>query len=395
MTHSCLFNAVVLGASPTALYAVRELAQCGARVFLASDSSGGCARHSRHVSDSSRNMVGSASEIIDWTIEFAKQATEATILVPTSDVFIEEVCCRYAEIRRAAAIFGAYEDVAPKFLDKHRFYDLCKDHGVDTPKVWNVDSASELRQLSAQIPTPCLIKPKFIHRAKSGLSGRKLIHAKTQGELSDTLRWLPEDVGGWVVQELVPGCESNITLVANASDRQGRIIQQFSGRKLRQYPVGFGSASLVSSQRCVESEERSAHFLNKLGFRGICGAEFKRDERDGRLMLIEINPRPTLWFQVCHDAGIKLLQTASLNLLHGALPNDAQQDERVLWRYAIKDFLSRSRYAIRPGSCPFPAPDLRQVQPGMKKSWPVWRAGDISPLAGELRRYGTKLFSKS
>ena len=384
-------RAIVLGSSPTGLYAVRELAKAGFEVHLA-DLDRGCAFASRHVTGD--GFVGTRDEAFAWALQAAANAPSGAVLVPTNDAFIEALCAMASRLPPGVSAFAAYGDVAPVLLDKLSFHDLCLRHGVATPRIWRVEGREGLAALAETLPFPCILKPLLIHRAKHLLKGQKVLLLRDRAGLEQVLSSLPEDVGGWLVQEIIPGPESELTLVGAAFSREGRELQRFSGRKLRQYPAGFGSASLVSSERCPESERIALDFLAAIGFRGLCGVEFKRDPRDGLLKMIEINPRPTLWFQITHDAGQRLLAAACLDLLGRAPPAAEPQAEDVCWRYAIKDFASARFYRRHPDALPFPAPDTSTAANLRRRAWPVFDARDPLPALAEPIGYLRKAWSR-
>ncbi|MBW8312219.1 MAG: hypothetical protein K0M64_09315 [Rhizobium sp.] len=384
-------RAVVLGSSPTGLYAVRELAAAGFEVQLA-DLDRGCAFASRHLSG--RGFVGPRNEAFAWALQAAASAPAGAVLVPTNDAFIEALCAGGDRLPPAVSAFAAYAGVAPVLLDKQRFHDLCLRHGVATPRIWRVEGREALAALAGALPFPCILKPLLIHRAKQYLNGQKVLLVENRAGFERVLAGLPGDVGGWLVQEIIPGPESELTLVGAAIGADGRELQRFSGRKLRQYPAGFGSASLVSAARCPESERIAFEFLAAIGFRGLCGVEFKRDPRDGALKMIEINPRPTLWFQITHDAGQRLLAAACLDLLGRPLPAPAPQAEDTRWRYAIKDFASSRFYRRHPHSLPFPPPDIRAAAGLRRRSWPVFDVRDPLPALAEPLGYLRKAWSR-
>jgi predicted ATP-grasp superfamily ATP-dependent carboligase len=222
----------------------------------------------------------------------------------------------------------------------------------------------------------------LIHRARSYLRGRKVLLARTAGEYRAHVDAMPERLGAWLIQEIIPGPESAITLFGGYIARDGKPRQAFTGRKLRQYPSGFGSASLVTSQPCAETLDLTLAFLDRIGFQGICGAEYKRDPRDGRLKIIEINPRPTLWFQATHDAGRRIVEAAWRDMAGmPPLPEPAQRTD-VRWRYLLKD-LASARFYRRTGDFIFPAPDIGAASGAATRSWPVFDAGDPMPALVE------------
>jgi predicted ATP-grasp superfamily ATP-dependent carboligase len=218
--------------------------------------------------------------------------------------------------------------------------------------------------------------------------------ARTAQEFARHVEGMPDDLGGWLVQEIIPGAESEITLFGGYMDTAGEPRQAFTGRKLRQYPPGFGSASLVTGEQCAETLALTVDFLRRIGFRGICGAEYKRDPRDGRLKIIEINPRPTLWFQATHDAGKRITEAAVRDLAGGQARADARQDESVRWRYGLKDLASARFYRRDGGRFVFPAPDISSAAGTRVRSWPVFNAADPLPALAEPLGYLRKAWRR-
>lgn len=389
---TALIDVVVLGSSPTGLYALRELAGAGLRVACA-DVARGCAMASRHVRSEGR-FVGTEEDILAWLRMQRDRGGEELILLPTSDLFIEFVARLEAGAEPGFRFFDGYRDVASELLDKARFHALCLKHGMATPGVWHAPDNDTLRELAGKVPFPCILKPVLIHRAKSYLRGKKVLLARSAGEYASHVEALPPGLGGWLVQEIIPGEESRITLLAGNMDRQGDLQQAFTARKLRQYPPGFGSASLVSSEACPETLELSARFLAKIGFHGVCGAEFKRDPRDEQLKIIEINPRPTLWFQAAHDAGKRPVLAAVADIMDAVAPVDRPQNGNVVWRYALKDAASALYYRRHGRSFVFPPPAVGRVQPGTRRSWPVFSAEDPMPALVEPLGFLRKAWSR-
>jgi len=369
-------DVIVLGSSPTGLYAAREASQAGLKVAML-DMASGCALHSRHVS---RGEIVGAGDLMGW-LE-AHSVIDTTLIIPTSDVWIEALMLTASDARFRAKVLPAYQGLAGVLLDKRRFHQLCGDHGMETPGVWMAQGSDELAALSLQIPYPCILKPALIHRARKFLRGKKVLLARSRAEFVQHVESMPDGPGGWLVQEVIPGPESEITLFGGYIARDGTPMQIFTGRKLRQYPAGFGSASLVTSVPCPETRETTLDFLGRIGFRGICGAEYKRDPRDGRLKIIEINPRPTLWFQATHEAGCRVLEaawrdTAGLD----PLPERPQLD-CVRWRYLLKDLASAVFY-LRESDFVFPEPEVLGMRAARLRSWPVFRVDDPVPALAE------------
>ena len=99
--------------------------------------------------------------------------------------------------------------------------------------------------------------------------------------------------------------------------------------------------------------------MRGLGYHGIAAAEFKRHPDTGELKIIEINPRPSLWFSVSTKSGIRLVETALAESIGASLPPRNYQKDGVLWRYTSKDLASSLFYLLNKHFV-LPAPDVQR-----------------------------------
>lgn len=99
-----------------------------------------------------------------------------------------------------------------------------------------------------------------------------------------------------VATEYVPGgddCVEEAILVRRAD---GSYPVSFGCRKLRQYPPGFGAASICLADHLPESTEIARRVLDEAQFVGVAGVETKRDVTSGQRSFLEVNVRlPTQW----------------------------------------------------------------------------------------------------
>jgi predicted ATP-grasp superfamily ATP-dependent carboligase len=383
------FHAVVLGLSPTGLYAARELGKAGAQL-LGVDLGPATARASKYFRSGGTWYTDGMQGLLERLLDYAAGTGQRPFLVATSDIFIEWMIDNAAALRAAFEFPAHYETAAPDLLDKVRFHALCARHGVETPGIWQAPDRAALQALADSLPFPCILKPVLIHRAKAFLKGHKVLVARTREQYQAFVASIPDDSGAWFVQEIIPGPESSITLFAGYVDAGGALRQGFTARKLRQYPAGFGSASLVMSEPNAETLAICERFLPAIGYRGVCGVEFKRDPRDGRLKIIEINPRPTLWFQLSHAAGKRVLLAAANDLQGRPSPPDSPQANGVQWSYFLKDLVSAGFYAFKGRGFLFPAPDLSAAGRVSARCWPVFDAADPMPALMEPVHYVAK-----
>lgn len=360
-------SALVLGLSPTALLVMRSLGRRGVQVFAADEDARGLARYSRfgtHVPALS-TACGADDEALIAAIEsFAVSQPTPPVLFVTSDAFMERLVPHYERLSRCIRFSTHLDEVAGDYLDKRRFYELCVAHDVRVPKTAFQQDVDDVAAMAAEFRYPAIIKPAFSHHLVQTMGGAKVLKADDPAALEDGYRRLAEVDDGLVVQEVIPGEDDSIWVAAcYVSDTSEAV---FVGRKIRQYQPRFGSASLAESAWDAEVAAESLRILRASGFRGLCGTEFKRDPRDGSLVMIEINARPTLWMGLTAASGMDLPWIAYRDAIGAPVQVPTQRDG-VRWTYLPRD-IQTAVYYLREGTL-----DL----PGWVRSLKGWRSDAV------------------
>ena len=184
--------------------------------------------------------------------------------------------------------------------------------GVDIPATAHPASAEEARAASAEIGFPLLVKPsnpdgfraRFRRQAFRCESVRELDRAYADAE-----PFAP------MVQELIPGGDDELYTVGSYIAADGTVLGLFCGRKLRQTPPGVGTCRVGEALWVDEVVDAALRLLRAFAFHGISQVEFKRDPRDGRFKLMEINPRLWQWHGLAAALGVDIPRIAYLDLL--------------------------------------------------------------------------------
>jgi D-aspartate ligase len=281
------------------------------------------------------------ASLVAHLLDFARSQPHPVVVVPAADD-----ACAWA-ISHAAALSGGVRistgytaERAGVLLDKWQFGARCRELGIDVPQTLLPQDLGDVRAFAAEVGLPCIVKPRAGHLWRSRLSGQKLLVCDSLDGLMRVMEEVVGDPRAVVLQELVPGPESNLGVAAVWVDQQGSVRSSLTARKIRQFPRQFGSGSRVVTEDLAEVRELSAAVLSQFDYRGLCGTEFKFDPRHRRWRLIEINPRPTLWYDLCRAAGHDLV-AAHLRELAGlaALPLQPQR-QGVVWSYWLRDVVA-------------------------------------------------------
>lgn len=243
------------------------------------------------------------------------------------------------------------------FLDKN-LAEVCNRHermyaaalAAGVPAPVTVAGTDAIPDEIGRISVPCVVKPdsKYVVevdgvRLEPFLRkfGRKGVVVGSERELRDLLDRCSTASIPVVVQEYVPGPVSDlISVVLHVAD--GRVSAAFAGRKVRQGPGECGTCTLGEScwdaDDCIGMAER---LVTSIGYHGIAEVEFKRDGRDGRPKLVELNPRATVFCSLAAAHGINLPLMAYTFLTTGlAQPAPPRAERRVVrWMDPYRDLL--------------------------------------------------------
>lgn len=379
--------AVILGLSPTGLHVVRSLGEAGVEIIgVAEGAQAGAS--SRYIGTLLK--PADDTELLETLCDRFPtrpgQDRPRPVLMATSDRYVDFIIANADRLSRHFAFQDSYQNgLASAIMAKDSFYTLCEQEYVAYPALWEAER-DQLAELADRPTYPCMIKPARIHQIKDEMRGRKGWTVRSAEQMTAVANEIPRGAGKLLLQEIVPGPESNITLACVHIDRRGQPRQMFTARKLRQYPPGFGSASLVQSHDEPETARIASDFLTAIGYRGIAAAEFKPDPRTGALKIIEINVRPSLWFSVSQAAGRPVILSAYSEL--AGLPPLAEtvQSNGVRWRYAVKDSASKLFYHSKRDFL-LPPPDIEVAGAATRTVHAIFNRRDPKPVLAETRNF--------
>ena len=322
--------AVVLGGGVTALSVARSLAAAGIDVHVL-DVPHSPARVSRAVAEFVDVGTKEPQErMLEWL-----QATDLeAVVLPSSDEGVELVARHRADIAaHGHHLAEGNDEVLLAMLNKVQTYDLARRHGIATPRIVRLGDEQGLAAALDQLEFPCVLKPDQSHLFfRRGGSGAKVVVVNDAAELRREFARVAAMGVEMFVTEVIYGESDEFVSYFGYLDQEGESLVDFTKRKIRQSPPGFGIGTYHETTLDLEVAAAGLRFLRAVGLRGLGNVEFKRDARDGRLILIECNPRFTLSNELARIAGVDLV-LLSYNRALGR-PADSITEYRVglhLW----------------------------------------------------------------
>jgi D-aspartate ligase len=116
------------------------------------------------------------------------------------------------------------------------------------------------------------------------------------------------------------------------------VLASFVGRKLRTFPARTGDSSLIELVHHRAAEKAGRRIVAALGLRGPFKLDLKVDARDGKLWLIEVNARFSLWNHLGAANGVDLLSIAYAYLVDGTRPAAARHGTHTRWLDLALDY---------------------------------------------------------
>lgn len=349
--------AVVLNLTETGLAAARSLGRRGVQVVgldFDATHSGFASRYCD--ARVSSHPVAEPERLLAQLMDLAGRLGGRPILFPASDAYTLFVS-RHRDVLAPRFRFNlSPEHVIEAIADKRRQYDLAVQAGVTCPRTFIPETASDLETAARALSYPAVLKPAYSHLAGKAFKGAKALPARDPVSLLAQARPFVEAGEPVLLQSQIVGPPTSHMKFCGYVSQDGRLAARFTLRKIRQQPWDFGVGCLVESFHDAELEAIGATFFEAIGYRGIGSAEFKLDDRDGQIKLIELNPR--LWQQngLAADCGVDMAWIQYCDLAGLPAPEIAPPPEGVRWLDGRADLQSVLRALasgdLRPASVP-------------------------------------------
>jgi D-aspartate ligase len=275
--------------------------------------------------------------LLDALVSFGKAQPERPILFFQEDGQVLFVSRHRERLAQAFRFAVADATLVEDLLDKARFQALAERHGLPVPAGRRFDPAT-LEAADLGLCFPLIIKPLTrLDRWNDFCGLRKALCAANAEELRSLwpqLRALGLEL---LAQELIAGEESRVESYHCYVDRRCDIAGEFTGRKIRTYPVNYGHTTALEITDVEDVRRCGRAIVEKLALTGVAKLDFKRDPQ-GQLRLLEINPRFNLWHHPAAIAGVNLPAMVYADLAGLPRPPATRARAGVNWCRVWKDF---------------------------------------------------------
>jgi predicted ATP-grasp superfamily ATP-dependent carboligase len=320
----------VLGGNYRALGVVRSLGRRGIPVRIVKHDDARIATLSRYAGRSLGWTPGDQRAQIEHLLALAaRHGLEGWTLIPTDDESAVLLSRGRAQLGRRYVVAAPEWDALRWAHDKRLTYRLGLELGIDQPRTSFGGDLDQLEEVVAR--APAILKPaikrgdnRFVRDKAWPVADPATLKLRYQ----EARAWIPVDE--IMLQELIPG-DGRCQLSFGALARDGRVLASITARRTRQSPMDFGRQSTyVESIVSPDVAESGRRVIERMAYTGLIEVEFKRDARDCRLKLLDINPRAWGWHTLGARAGVDF-PYLEWRMLHGKPVAEAEGRPGVRW----------------------------------------------------------------
>jgi D-aspartate ligase len=338
--------AVILGCyAHGGLAVARSLGRLGVPVYCVDADWATPAFFSRYCRGRARWDLPNATQeqTLDMLHALGKRIGRPAILIPTGDMGAIFVADHASDLRERYFFPDVDPALVRKLCSKREMSRLATAHGVATPAAVFPKSRADVLDYMDVAQFPIIIKPIFGNIA--GRVVKPIVRFETRDALlayydanEDTSR------PNLMLQEFIPGGDDQTWVFNGYFDQTSICRLGITGRKVRNYPPGFGQASSGLCTPNPEVEQTTIRFMREIGYRGCLDIGYRFDSRDGRYKVNDINPRIGAMFrcfvgQNGMDVARALYQDMTSNQVSPTMPKAGHR-----WRVENNDIYSSIHY---------------------------------------------------
>lgn len=300
-------------------------------------------------------------------VDIARCIGRPSVAIAADDVAAILLAENASRLRPWFVLPGVHPELIRTLSSKIGMHDVCRDHGIPTPRTYRPESYAHLVEIAAHLGYPLIAKNVEPFRSRESLQLPSTVLVQDQRELEARFAHL-SDLSTVLIQEYIPLEHSEDWFVAlYRGEREGQIVG-FTGQKARAWPMRSGSTAEGRSRPNKELWALAERFVNELGWLGIASLDWRLDHRTGRYNLLDFNVRPGAQFSFGESlAGVDVVRAMHLDLTGRPIPPAAQDYRR---RLKVGNIYLLNTVGRRFAGLPTPAPPEERQQ--TVRAWSAW-----------------------
>ena len=338
--------AVIFGLFETGLGIARSLGQQGVKV-IGVDFKKDIAWYSRYVKPLiCPHPINEKKSFLGWIERNFRGSGKKVPAFLSSDDFLTSFSINRSILLEFFLFNLVDSHLLDKISNKYSQYLLAREAGIQLPKTRFLENKEDLNSMDlGDFQFPAIIKGLDVNSWREKISGViKGYPADSPDDFYRKARDILDQNVPIIIQEIILGPDKNHCKYNAYIGLDGQIKAEFTLRKIRQNPIRFGVGAVVESVYNTELVAEGRKLFRGINFTGIGSAEFKWDEKDGKLKLIEINPRYWQQNYLCTASGVNFPYINYCDLNGTPVANNPNFKSGIKWVNRYMDFDSFLKY---------------------------------------------------
>lgn len=309
-----------------------------------------------------------APDIVNTLVEIANTFIVKPVLFLTEEKAVYHVSANQEELAGYRFDMPSHQ-LMEALQSKEGFQAAAEQVGSPVPKSILVKAQSDLEKLST-LAFPCVFKP-MVQCKQYGKRFKKAYKVEGVEEIAELYQEIAPIMSDMIAQEWIEGEDSDIYFCLAYFDKNCQLVSSFSGRKLRSWPLNIGGTAACTAAPDEHKEllTLTSSFVEKIGYVGLIGMEFKFDTiRNSYYMIEPTVGRTDYQHEIATLSNVDFIGRFVGNLLGEEVSSKEEHAEKgIVW---FDEFADAN--ALANGARVFSDLELKKV--GALKRW-----SDIGP----------------
>ena len=300
--------------------------------------------------------------------DFASGKGHEIIVLACKDEYVQLLSRVKSDLPANVIVPVNSDTLTDEMMDKEGFYEICKNFEIPYPKTF-IHKPDMYYDTLPPFDGPYVVKPArpAEYRLHPFEGQKRAYYAKDVREAADVLEKIY--ASGYddhvLIQEYIPGPDSNMRILNFYSDRDTRVKMMCMGHVLLEERTteGAGNHAVIVTETDPEFMRKSRDMLNEIHYTGFSNIDLKLDSRDGVFKALDFNLRPGRSNYYITASGVniaKLLVEDRIDERDNPLVVVTDEhlwlatEERIATQYVNPDYLHKVQILISEGKCANP-----------------------------------------
>jgi D-aspartate ligase len=248
----------------------------------------------------------------------SKITTKRTVVYPVTDIDALNLSIIKDEVKDDYHLMVGDREPTETLVNKSKFYHALEKNHIEYPKTYFPNDLESAKQIGKKIHFPVFIRPAITQLFQNAFGPGKGFIAESHPELLKYYRLAESKKVEIMFQEILLGPPENSLQLEGYFDKNFCSTGLFARQRLRIWPLDFGNTTLCTSiplSKLASESKQLTKFIKNIGYNGVASAEYRKNPKDDKNKILEINAR--VWFHSWLSAkcGVNIFLSSYLDAI--------------------------------------------------------------------------------